>query len=46
MTAMSAVLAKAEFIVVEPDWLLLIGVLLAALIVSTLICWRVLKKRE
>ncbi len=45
-TAMSATLAKIKFIVVEPDWLLLIGALLAALIVSALIFWRALKKRE
>jgi hypothetical protein len=46
MTAMSPMLAKIEFVVVEPTWLLLIGALLATLIVSTLICWRLLKKRE
>ena len=43
---MSAMLAKTEFIVVEPNWLLLIGALLAAVVAAALIIWRVSKKRE
>jgi membrane protein implicated in regulation of membrane protease activity len=46
MTAMMATLAKFYPVTLRWNWLLTAAVLLAAVIVSALIFWRALKKRE